>query len=47
MIGQTISHYQIPEQIGLGRTGGAFRAYNLELDRDVAIKLLLLRYAFG
>lgn len=39
-IGQVLGHYRIVEQIGAGGMGIVYRARDLQLERDVAIKVL-------
>jgi serine/threonine protein kinase len=45
MIGQTVSHYKILEQIGAGGMGEVFRAHDSRLNRDVAIKVMPASFA--
>lgn len=40
MIGKTLAHYEITELIGRGGMGEVYRARDMKLDREVAIKVL-------
>ena len=40
MIGRTLSHFEILDELGRGAMGVVYRARDTKLNRDVAIKVL-------
>ncbi len=45
MLGRTLAHYEIKEQIGKGGMGEVYRARDTKLSRDVALKVLPQAFA--
>ena len=45
LVGRQIQGYEIGEMIGQGGFGGVYRAYQTSVEREVAIKMILPKYA--
>ncbi len=45
MLGETIREYEIVSELGAGGYGVVYRAHDTNIDRDVAIKVILPQYA--
>ena len=41
LTGQTLGQYRLQELLGIGGMGSVYRGYQANLERDVAIKLII------